>query len=119
MALIIVSVKQGYGTYIAKFGKQNASCTAGESQAVKTLAEKIFGKLQRVEIAYREQRDHDESEWSISPDPTQICSVCGCNFDHACESGCHWVSDDLCSACSGAPVLSGIDRTTSGAIGQP
>lgn len=27
------------------------------------------------------------------------CRVCGCTEDRACEGGCHWVEDDLCSAC--------------------
>lgn len=32
------------------------------------------------------------------PDP-QVCRLCGCTDDHACTGGCHWVTDDLCSAC--------------------
>lgn len=27
------------------------------------------------------------------------CSVCGCTDDEACDGGCAWVADDLCSAC--------------------
>lgn len=27
------------------------------------------------------------------------CRVCGCTDDRACPGGCHWVEDDLCSAC--------------------
>lgn len=27
------------------------------------------------------------------------CRVCGCTWDHACEGGCSWVEDDLCSKC--------------------
>lgn len=27
------------------------------------------------------------------------CRVCGCTDDRACEGGCAWVADDLCSAC--------------------
>ncbi len=33
----------------------------------------------------------------------QTCRVCGCTFEHACETDagpCHWVEEDLCSACS-------------------
>lgn len=29
------------------------------------------------------------------------CRVCGCTDDHACEGGCSWVEEDLCSACVG------------------
>ncbi len=31
------------------------------------------------------------------------CRVCGCTDDHACmtnEGPCHWVEEDLCSACA-------------------
>lgn len=27
------------------------------------------------------------------------CRVCGCTDDWACEGGCSWVEEDLCSAC--------------------
>jgi len=27
------------------------------------------------------------------------CRVCGCTDDDACEDGCSWVEDDLCSSC--------------------
>jgi hypothetical protein len=29
----------------------------------------------------------------------RACRVCGCTDDSACEQGCGWVEDDLCSAC--------------------
>lgn len=28
------------------------------------------------------------------------CRVCGCTDENACEGGCEWVEEDLCSACS-------------------
>ena len=28
------------------------------------------------------------------------CHVCGCTWDNACEGGCYWVEDDLCSKCA-------------------
>lgn len=28
------------------------------------------------------------------------CRVCGCTDMHACDGGCYWVADDLCSACA-------------------
>ena len=31
----------------------------------------------------------------------QACRVCGCTNEAACEDGCSWVEDDLCSACVG------------------
>lgn len=30
----------------------------------------------------------------------QVCRVCGCTWTHACEDGCYWVEEDLCSACA-------------------
>ncbi|PNT91265.1 hypothetical protein [Clostridium thermosuccinogenes] len=30
----------------------------------------------------------------------QRCRVCGCTDYHACEGGCYWVEDDLCSRCA-------------------
>lgn len=27
------------------------------------------------------------------------CRVCGCTEDDACEGGCAWVEEDLCSEC--------------------
>lgn len=28
------------------------------------------------------------------------CRICGCTQDHACESGCYWIEEDLCSNCA-------------------
>jgi len=119
MTELIVSVRCSCSTYIARFGKTRASCTAGERQAVQQLAKKLFGPKQRVDIVFLERIGPDEQEWSIRPDATQRCRICGCNHDRACQGGCYWVEEDLCSACFESPVLSGMDRTTSGAIGQP
>lgn len=30
----------------------------------------------------------------------RACRVCGCTEDNACEGGCSWVEEDLCSACA-------------------
>jgi hypothetical protein len=29
----------------------------------------------------------------------RTCRRCGCTDEQACPGGCHWVADDLCSAC--------------------
>jgi len=29
----------------------------------------------------------------------RYCRVCGCSDEDACEEGCHWVEEDLCSSC--------------------
>jgi hypothetical protein len=31
-----------------------------------------------------------------------ICRKCGCTEDRACDGGCYWVAQDLCSACAEA-----------------
>lgn len=35
------------------------------------------------------------------------CRVCGCTWNNACEGGCYWVEDDLCSKCAVADRLEG------------
>lgn len=33
-----------------------------------------------------------------------VCRVCGCTHDRACDNGCTWVTNDLCSTCAEAIV---------------
>lgn len=33
-------------------------------------------------------------------DVSRKCRVCGCDALHACEEGCYWVAEDLCSKCA-------------------
>lgn len=43
-----------------------------------------------------EQASQKETEGN----PTvRTCRICGCTDDNACEGGCTWVEDDLCSNC--------------------
>lgn len=37
----------------------------------------------------------------LRPLGIQQCTGCGCTDTHACEAGCRWVAQDLCSACAG------------------
>lgn len=30
----------------------------------------------------------------------QTCRICGCTQNNACEGGCYWVEDHLCSQCA-------------------
>jgi hypothetical protein len=120
MTEIIVTVRDKNNTYTAKFGAHSASCTGGAEQAARRLAEKIFGALQQVDVVFLERIGLGQEEWSIRPDLSQRCRVCGCTWEKACRpDGCHWVERDLCSCCVESPVRSGLDRTTSGALGQP
>ena len=34
-------------------------------------------------------------------DDDAICRRCGCSDSIACENGCYWIEDDLCSECVG------------------
>ncbi len=47
--------------------------------------------------------DGDDTTMPPRPDlrPLDIrqCRDCGCTDDVACDGGCHWVEDDLCSNC--------------------
>lgn len=48
----------------------------------------------------------DDDEEGTNPEPLfdeQKCRVCGCTQDHACEGGCYWVEEDLCSKCAETP----------------
>ena len=38
------------------------------------------------------------------------CRVCGCDWNHACEGGCSWVADDLCSKCYLKPEAGATDE---------
>ena len=29
------------------------------------------------------------------------CRYCSCTYTQACQEGCHWIADDLCSTCAG------------------
>lgn len=35
------------------------------------------------------------------------CKRCGCTDDHACEGGCFWVTDNLCSKCYDKKQMTG------------
>jgi hypothetical protein len=37
---------------------------------------------------------------SLGYDVDRGCRVCGCTDWTACEGGCGWVDDDLCTACA-------------------
>ncbi len=42
----------------------------------------------------------EPEEYGNPFDTGQKCRVCGCTWFNACEGGCYWVEDDLCSACA-------------------
>jgi hypothetical protein len=34
----------------------------------------------------------------------RVCGVCGCSDNDACEDGCWWIAEDLCSRCGSESV---------------
>lgn len=36
-------------------------------------------------------------------DDARACANCGCTDERACDGGCWWVAEDLCSACQPQP----------------
>lgn len=42
---------------------------------------------------------------------TRTCRVCGCTDDRACPGGCHWVGQDLCSACAADAAHKNVQAT--------
>ena len=64
-------------------------------QTVKVPAEKTAaGKKEPTEFP-----DEAEAETGESPAPARKCRICGCTDAQACEGGCTWIGDDLCSNC--------------------
>lgn len=39
--------------------------------------------------------------FNVNDELLRVCRVCGCSEFNACEGGCCWVEEDLCSACVG------------------
>ncbi len=46
----------------------------------------------------------------------RYCVKCFCTDDRACPGGCHWVGENLCSAC--APSDEMLDRATASSFGS-
>ena len=83
-----------------------------EAQA-KRAAENIEAELERMGVPaeVREKMTkpllaHLRSEMAdinhklLGTFEVRSCRVCGCTDEHACEGGCTWVEEDLCSACA-------------------
>ena len=56
----------------------------------------IYEALLLLKWVYRD----DPVGETEGPDTVRRCRVCGCTDDQACEGGCYWVEDDLCSSCA-------------------
>lgn len=40
-----------------------------------------------------------EEQGNIFDEDTRKCRICGCTQYNACDGGCYWITDDLCSQC--------------------
>ena len=52
-----------------------------------------------VAVAFVEMLDRRAAAF-VPGAEERTCQLCGCTDSHACEDGCYWVTDDLCSACA-------------------
>lgn len=70
---------------------------AGEKEEIFTLgqeniiADELINRFIDGEIDYLVKPKEVSTE--------KRCRVCGCTENNACEGGCYWVEDDLCSKC--------------------
>jgi hypothetical protein len=62
---------------------------AGAFGCRKALQAEIEALRARVELL----------EGVLSDAGIRYCRVCGCTDDYACDEGCEWAEEDLCSAC--------------------
>jgi hypothetical protein len=46
------------------------------------------------------RNDIEAAGFVIRKEGSQTCRECGCTDERACEGGCSWVEEDLCSACA-------------------
>jgi len=53
-----------------------------------------------IEQTVIDRQDDDEADDEDFDDEPRTCCVCGCTDDEACEGGCTWIEDDLCSSCA-------------------
>ena len=83
-----------YETLGKKRGKFE-SCKKGE--LVRIILESgvdLAGKVPAEILKADRGADADPME-----EKERTCRVCGCTEESACEGGCSWVEEDLCSAC--------------------
>lgn len=86
----------GLGTWIC------AACVAFTSQVHKDRAaqrERAFPDPGAMGI----RGDGATFEIPAEVGPPRTCRVCGCTDNRACEGGCSWVGDTLCSKCQVVP----------------
>lgn len=72
MTEIIVDVECRYSTYTAQLGKARASRSSGERQAVRALADKLYGKEQRPHLEFHADLGLGKTQWLIRCDDAPL-----------------------------------------------
>lgn len=78
---------------------ENISALFENETAFTTLVADIGKKRIGVVLTENEKRKIFEST-NLVGISSKKCRICGCTDLNACEGGCHWVEEDLCSACA-------------------
>ena len=71
-----------------------------EAQVPKAGAKKDKGK----KAAPAAEASDDEEQLEDDAGDERTCRECGCTENMACEGGCSWVEEDLCSQCAPTPA---------------
>ena len=59
----------------------------------------LFIKCERNKKRKRHvEKQHTCKHFELRDEPK--CRICGCTQNNACEGGCYWVEEDLCSKCA-------------------
>jgi DNA-binding XRE family transcriptional regulator len=71
---------------------------------IKTIRKTEKGQSQpSIDLLFRIcQWFGDSVEAFVIDTDDHVCHKCGCTDFFACENGCYWVSDNLCSECAKA-----------------
>lgn len=88
--------------YADAIAARSARAAAAEA-AARAIRARYADLRTPFEIAVRDAHGHAQrfrcSAGAQSFEPLRTCRVCACVDDDACEDGCCWIADDLCSAC--------------------
>lgn len=77
--------------------------TEGKAKLRKRI-EALEAELKRDDLPEKDRRIFTKTvqvyREILSDEDEQVCRVCGCTWDNACQGGCYWVEEDLCSRCA-------------------
>lgn len=70
------------------------ACTFGDHVIIDLLQDEVSAALPRETVF------DDTGAPRVPSTYGKICRACGCSQNDACDIGCSWVEDDLCSVCA-------------------